>query len=82
MPDPLADQQIFQDGVSDAIDHGDAIGGPEIDEAELAVLGNIDTYRLDCLGSQTRNFELYGLLELPCRRIDDGEVAADLRSDP
>src|SRR6266436_2939324 len=82
VPDSLADQQVFQDGVSDTIDHRDPVGGAEIDEAELAVLGDVDADRLDCLGSQARNFELYGLFELARGRIDDREVAADLRAYP
>ena len=57
VPNSLPDQQIFQDGVRDAVDHGHAIGGPEVDEAELAILGDIDADGLDGLGSQARNFE-------------------------
>ena len=77
MPNPLSDQQVFQDGVSNAIDHRHPIGGPQIDEAELAVLGDIDADGLDRLGSKSRNFELDGLLELPRRRIDDRKSPAD-----
>ena len=65
MPNALADQQIFQDSVGDAVDHGHPIGGPEINEAEFAVFGDIDADGLDRLGSQARDFECDGLLELP-----------------
>ena len=56
VPNPLADQEIFQDGVSDAIDHRHPIGRSEIDEAELAVPGDIDADRLDRLGPEAREF--------------------------
>src|SRR6202000_937673 len=62
MPDPLADQQIFQNRVSDAVDHRDTVRRPEIDEAEFAIPGDIDADRLDRLGAKARDFELDDLL--------------------
>jgi hypothetical protein len=50
VPNSLADQQVFQDGVSDAIDHRYPVGRPQIDEAELAISGDIDADRLDRFG--------------------------------
>src|SRR3984893_17824157 len=52
VPNSLTDQQIFQDGVSDAVDHRDPIGRPQIDEAEFAILGAIDNDGLDLLRSK------------------------------
>src|ERR1700756_5392062 len=45
VPDTLPDQKIFQNGVSGAVDDRHAVGGPEIDEAELAVFGDVDPDR-------------------------------------
>jgi hypothetical protein len=82
VPNALPDQQIFQDLVGNAIDHGHPIGRPEIDKAQFAVLGDIDADRLDRLRSQTRDFECDGLLELSGRRVDDRKRPADFGGDP
>src|SRR5260370_3285644 len=70
VPDSLAYQQIFQDGVRDAVDHRHPIGRPGIDEAEVALLGYVDADRLYAIGSNPLKLEGLRLLELPSYRSD------------
>src|SRR5271163_1222009 len=82
VPDALSNEQVFYDLVGRAIDDGDPIGGPQIDEPPLAVLGEIDADRLDFFGPQSGNLEPHGRLDLPRRGIDDRQLSADLRGHP
>src|ERR1700730_8124064 len=82
MPNSLADQQILQNGMRDAVNHRHPIGRPEGDEAELAISRDIDADGLDGLRSQAWNLECHRLLELAWGRIDDRQAAADFRGYP
>ncbi len=57
VPDPLADQKIFDDLVGGGVDDCDTVGRTERDERGLVVLGDADADGLDRFAAQARNIE-------------------------
>ena len=82
VPDTLADEQIFLNLVSCAIDNGHTIGGPERHKCGLAVLGDVDADRLDRLLAQAGNVEGDLLGHLALDGVDDAHRSADLGGYP
>src|SRR5438552_2244346 len=82
VPDPLADQKIFRHRMGGGIDNRNAVGGAKRNETGLAVLGDADADRLDCLAPQTGNAEVDLAGNGAFDGVDDRYGSADLRRYP
>src|SRR5262249_34450990 len=78
VPHPLPDQEIFRYLVRGGVDHGNAIGGTERDEGGLAIAGDADADRLDCLLAQAGDIERDLLFHLVLGWVDHADGGADL----
>ncbi len=78
VPDPLADQKVFLDRMRGAVDHCNAVGRTERDEAGLTVGGDADAHRLDRLLAQAGDVKADLFRDLALHGVDDAHGAADL----